>query len=282
MQIQVSLLMGALLGAYLGQKGTISMAITGAALISYTISLLGLIWLFRYFMTRFRIGLLGFFYHAIVVLGIALFSFLTRAYLANLLLTPSFDALMLTSALHHVLTDGPQLQFPTWDFFFMDSAQPGHGAPEQPDVAQAGNGNPPVNLDLEAQRRLEFYTMTQSSFLDQIKDWPGFSIQLQVVEDCYFVQSTIENELVAGGVNPAMIAENRGNLRDLLFYHKTHENELLSPQTIHRYVASIRENGTRDSIPYRKVLRAVNRGDISFFDMAASRERMLAICRGGR
>src|SRR4051812_25604045 len=101
MQIQVSLLMGALLGAYLGQKGTISMAITGAALISYTISLLGLIWLFRYFMTRFRIGLLGFFYHAIVVLGIALFSFLTRAYLANLLLTPSFDALMLTSALHH-------------------------------------------------------------------------------------------------------------------------------------------------------------------------------------
>lgn len=273
---KIGLFIGAIYGSYIGHKGTVS--ITGSSFIIFALCLFAFFLLMRYGKTRLKMKMFGvmLIYHLLLSLGLALLAFFLRIYFQSLLF--GFDDLMMMSAI--LLTDGPQ--FPTWDCGFMNNAQPGHGAPEQPDVA----GNPPVNLELEAQRqrRLEFYRMTHSRFLDQIKDWPGFSIQLQAVEDAYFVQSTIEAYLVEEeDYNPAVIAALRGDLRDVIFYNRTYENELLSPETIHRYVADIRANGTRNSIPYRKVLKAEKRGDISFFDMAASRERMQGILdRRGR
>jgi len=73
------------------------------------------------------------------------------------------------------------------------------------------------------------------------------------------IEKRVEAALVLDGVNPATLLEKRHQVRGFLFYPR---GTSLSPATYHRHLNNMSLNGTRLSLPYQRVLRAVRSHDL--------------------
>nr|YP_009861469.1 hypothetical protein [Mirabilis himalaica]QKN19366.1 hypothetical protein [Mirabilis himalaica] len=90
---------------------------------------------------------------------------------------------------------------------------------------------------------------------------------LQTIVDLVYQQAEVEKKieasLVLDGIHPMRVLFEVNRLRGVLFYPR---GTPLSPATLARYLREIAQSGTRQSIPYRRVYRAIRNYDL-FIDL---------------
>ncbi|KAK2995441.1 hypothetical protein RJ640_029073 [Escallonia rubra] len=79
------------------------------------------------------------------------------------------------------------------------------------------------------------------------------------VETHLQIEKHIEGALVDDGYSRESVFEKRGQIRGIMFYP---QGTGLSESTYLKYLKQIRENGTRDSIPYRRIQKAIKNYDL--------------------
>lgn len=144
---------------------------------------------------------------------------------------------------------------------FFPSADP--EIPPEPGMPQGAPGHeiqhPIPQLDqplisdperfIELQRRFNLYYMGRN----QIKDLAEFAGRL---ERAVPIERHIEAALVFDGNDPDRIRGRINEIREILFTHPS-RMLLLSEQTLDRYLNEIETNGTRQSAPYMRLVRAI-------------------------
>ena len=88
---------------------------------------------------------------------------------------------------------------------------------------------------------------------------PDLRRMVSIIDAQVIVERYVEAALVDDGFTPQSISDSSRELRG--FVH-TPRGELLSARTYGSYVTQIREHGTRASVPYRRVIRAVQNYDL--------------------
>ena len=125
-----------------------------------------------------------------------------------------------------------------------------HPIPIPPDIPRLDQ---PLRTDperfIELQQRLQIYFLGHH----RITDLAGFAGRL---ERAVPIERHIEAALVFDGYAPDRIRFRINEIRGILFTHPT-RMLLLSEQTLDRYLMEIRTNGTRQSAPYMRVVRAI-------------------------
>lgn len=107
---------------------------------------------------------------------------------------------------------------------------------------------------IELQRRFHFYYLGRN----RITDLAEFAGRL---ERAVPIERNIEAALVFDGYDPDRIRGRINEIRGILFTHPTRVL-LLSEQTLDRYLNEIETNGTRQSAPYMRVVRAIRNSDL--------------------
>lgn len=82
---------------------------------------------------------------------------------------------------------------------------------------------------------------------------------ISIIDPQFITERYVEAALVDDGFRPQSILYRMREIRG--FLHSP-EGELLNSRTYESYVTQIREHGTRSSVPYRRVIRAVNNYDL--------------------
>lgn len=77
-----------------------------------------------------------------------------------------------------------------------------------------------------------------------------------ILKKAVLLEKKIEAALVFDGYDRDVIFLNRNQIRGFLFLHPTRAL-LLSERTLDRYLNEIKINGTRQSVPYTRVVRAI-------------------------
>lgn len=136
---------------------------------------------------------------------------------------------------------------------------PGHEtlAPApQPEIPRL---EPPLIGDRE--RYMELYHRFNLYYIGrhEIRDLAAFAGRL---ERAVPIERHVEAALVGDGYAPDQIRLRISQIREILFAHPT-RMLLLSERTLARYLNELETNGTRQSIPYRRVVRAIRNHDIS-------------------
>lgn len=88
---------------------------------------------------------------------------------------------------------------------------------------------------------------------------------VSIIDYHFIIERYMEAALVADGFRPQSILYRMREIRG--FIHSP-EGELLSSRTYQSYITQIREHGTRSSVPYRRLIRAVDN-----YDLLLDRER---------
>ena len=83
----------------------------------------------------------------------------------------------------------------------------------------------------------------------------GLGRMVSIIHSQMIVERSVEAALVADGFLPDSILQRYAGIREYL--HSTRQGGLLTPETYQSYVTQIREHGTRQSVPYQRVLQAV-------------------------
>lgn len=73
------------------------------------------------------------------------------------------------------------------------------------------------------------------------------------------VERDVEAALVDDGFRPNSILARYTEIRGVLH---SEQGELLTERTYNSYVTQIRERGTRQSVPYRRIIRAIQNDDL--------------------
>jgi hypothetical protein len=107
---------------------------------------------------------------------------------------------------------------------------------------------------IELQQRFSLYYLGRN----RITDLAEFAGRL---ERCVPIEKKIEAALVFDGYAPDRIRGQIGQIRPILFSHPTRVL-LLSEGTLERYLDEIQTNGTRQSTPYRRVVRAIRKHNL--------------------
>lgn len=119
--------------------------------------------------------------------------------------------------------------------------------------------DPPLMPDalrrVELQQRLSVYFIGRHD----AAHLPQF---LGTLEKQVLLERRIEAALVQDGYNPHRIIMQRHEIRGILFNHPTRA-VALSERTLDAYINQIERNGTRQSIPYRRVVRAIQNWNLS-------------------
>jgi len=129
----------------------------------------------------------------------------------------------------------------------------------QPQVNEE-EGVPPIPPDIpvleqplihDELRRVQLYNrLGPHSFVREFNLRTLVDIVYQQAE----VEKKIEAALVLDGIPPIRVLNELNRLRAVLFYPR---GTPLSPATLARYIQQISQSGTRQSIPYRRVIRAI-------------------------
>ncbi|XP_028802039.1 uncharacterized protein LOC114757204 [Neltuma alba] len=82
----------------------------------------------------------------------------------------------------------------------------------------------------------------------------GFRRMSSIISNQGFIERSIEAALVDDGFHPLSILHRYAEIRGILHSPR---GQLLSEPTYRTYVSQIREQGTRESVPYRRVIQAV-------------------------
>lgn len=93
---------------------------------------------------------------------------------------------------------------------------------------------------------------------NRIRDLAQFA---GILEKAVLLEKKIEAALVFDGYAPDQILFRIDQIRGILFLHPT-RSILLSERTLDRYLHEIEIHGTRQSVPYTRVVRAVQRADL--------------------
>lgn len=107
---------------------------------------------------------------------------------------------------------------------------------------------------IELQRRFQIYYLGRH----RITDLAEFAGRL---ERAVPIERNIEAALVFDGYHPDRIRGRINEIRGILFTHPTRVL-LLSEQTLDRYLNEIETNGTRQSTPYMRVVRAIHNSNL--------------------
>nr|UJP68198.1 Cytochrome c maturation subunit Fc1 [Dichondra micrantha] len=82
---------------------------------------------------------------------------------------------------------------------------------------------------------------------------------VSIIETQFVVERHIEAALVADGFHPNSILARLPEIHGAIHSPR---GELLSPRTYQSYLSQIREQGTRQSVPYRRLIQAIQNNDI--------------------
>ncbi|KAI4297957.1 hypothetical protein L6164_037810 [Bauhinia variegata] len=82
---------------------------------------------------------------------------------------------------------------------------------------------------------------------------------VSIINAQFLVERYVEAALVDDGFPANSILANYRLLRGILH---SPQGELFTEQTYNSYVTQIRERGTRQSVPYRRILRAIHNSDL--------------------
>ena len=114
----------------------------------------------------------------------------------------------------------------------------------------------PVPLVLEEMRSCLLYNRYLLLNLGESDD-PGRMVS--IIDSQVIVERYVEAALVDDGFHPHSILAKYREIRG--FLHAP-QGQLLSSQTYQSYVTQIREHGTRESVPYRRIVRAIRNYDL--------------------
>ncbi|KAL6495997.1 ribosomal protein L5 [Orobanche hederae] len=93
-------------------------------------------------------------------------------------------------------------------------------------------------------------------------NWGGpgdLTRMVRIISNQVFIETRVEQALLQDGWSPRSILANYPNIRGLIH---APQGRLMSPQTYEAYVTQINAQGTRQSVPYRRILRAITNYDI--------------------
>lgn len=82
---------------------------------------------------------------------------------------------------------------------------------------------------------------------------------VSIIDSQVIVERCVEAALVEDGFTPHSILSKYRDIRGILH---SPQGELLNPRTYNSYVTHIREDGTRESVPYRRIMRAIQNLDL--------------------
>lgn len=82
---------------------------------------------------------------------------------------------------------------------------------------------------------------------------------VSILDSQMIVERAVEAALVEDGYTPDSILLKYREIRGILH---SPQGELLNPRTYSSYVTQIMEHGTRESVPYRRILRAIQNFDL--------------------
>lgn len=86
---------------------------------------------------------------------------------------------------------------------------------------------------------------------------------VSIIDSQARVERYVEAALVDDGYSPHSILSKYPQIRGLLH---SPQGELLQPRTYSGYITQIEQNGTRESVPYRRIMRAIRNYDL-FLDL---------------
>lgn len=115
---------------------------------------------------------------------------------------------------------------------------------------------PDIQRRIELQQRLSLYFIGRN----EARHLPPF---LGILEKQMLLEKKIEAALVRDGFPPHMVLAWRSEIRGLIFNHPTRE-AALSENTLNRYLSQIERDGTRQSQPYLRLVRAIRNAEILY------------------
>ncbi|CDP17410.1 unnamed protein product [Coffea canephora] len=147
----------------------------------------------------------------------------------------------------------------------IDLNQPAPHSPEPvaPEVDQPDGGgplipelpNPLIPDDVrmeELEKKFSFYTMIDKKC--KLED------QQEILASQIVIEKRVEEALVSDGFNSERILAKRSDIRSFMFYP---HGKLLSKNTYLQHAWSIDNLGTRDSVPYERVIKAIKSCSLS-------------------
>lgn len=117
----------------------------------------------------------------------------------------------------------------------------------------------PQPLMLDEHRRRELAVGLGVQFLGR-NTFSDLTHQMEILEMRMLLERRIEAALIGDGYRDTDLIRKRFEVRDVLFYNKN--GRPFSKQTLRSYLSQIGNNGTRGSVPYRKVVNAIRKSDI--------------------
>jgi hypothetical protein len=130
-------------------------------------------------------------------------------------------------------------------------------APPQPRIVVIPELPQPL-LD-ENVRREEIFRRLSVNSIGHPRITSNFSSFVHLIYCQIEIEKRVEAALVYDGFSPLSLIEKRHQIRGFLFYP---QGTVLSPETYSGYCRDIASHGTRGSVPYRRILRAVQRLDL--------------------
>ncbi|OVA01197.1 hypothetical protein BVC80_721g1 [Macleaya cordata] len=154
---------------------------------------------------------------------------------------------------------------PALGFFVHPEVPPETGVPQGAPVQIAAIPPEVPQLDQplmsDDYRRVELFRRLSLYFIGR-NDAAHLPQVLGILEKQMLLEKKIEAALVHDGYNPLRIFEARHEIRGILFNHPT-RTLALSESTLDRYLGQIARNGTRQSVPYGRVVRAIRNYDLT-------------------
>ena len=178
---------------------------------------------------------------------------------ASFMLVPFFFIWMFFVAPSKTAFCEPMIGSPPIEFYPAPPAEAEVPAPPAPPPP------PPVIPELaqplipDPIRRQELDTGLGLQFLGRTT-WEDVTRRMDILELKMLLEKRVEAALVGDGYRAGDLIRKRFEVRDVLFYRGG--GEPLAAQTLRRYLSEIDNTGTRSSVPYRRVVRAIQNSDI--------------------
>jgi len=107
----------------------------------------------------------------------------------------------------------------------------------------------------DRQRRAELQTRL-AFFFQERNEARHLPIYLGILDKQFLVEKRVEAALVQDGFSPQMLSRRKWEIRSILFSHPTRVGTAIAENTLNRYLAQMEREGTRQSLPYLRVIRA--------------------------
>jgi hypothetical protein len=153
----------------------------------------------------------------------------------------------------------PAIESPPVEFYPAPPAEAEVPAPPSPPPPPPVIPELPQPLIPDPIRRQELAAGVGLQFLGR-NTWEDVTRQMDILHMRMLLETRVEAALIGDGCRAEDLIRKRFEVRDVLFYKRG--GEPLAAQTLRRYLSEIDNTGTRSSVPYRRVVRAIQNSDI--------------------